>query len=64
LTYTKQHLIFLTFIAWLSMLGFDFFLHSGLLAKLYLQPSPFLLPPLASFKLIPLGYLTQVATLG
>ena len=58
MTYTKQHLIFLTFIAWVSMLGFDFFLHAGLLAKLYLQPSPFLLPPLASFKLIPLGYLS------
>ena len=58
MTYSKQHLIFLTFIAWLSMLGFDFILHAGLLAKLYLQPSPFLLPPLASFKLIPLGYLS------
>ena len=56
--HSKQHVLFLTFIAWLSMLGFDFLLHAGLLAKLYLQPSPFLLPPLPAFKLIPLGYLS------
>jgi hypothetical protein len=58
MTFTKQHLVFLTLIAWLSMLGFDFLLHAGLLAGLYLQPSPFLLPPLTALKLIPLGYLS------
>lgn len=40
------------------MIGFDFLWHAGLLAKLYLQPSPFLLPPLTSFRLIPVGYLS------
>ncbi len=37
-------LILLTLLGWLSMIGFDFFLHAGLLARLYLTPSPFLLP--------------------
>ncbi len=58
MTHSKQHVLFLTFIAWLSMLGFDFLLHAGLLAKLYLQPSQFLLPPLAALTLIPVGYLS------
>jgi len=58
MNHSRQNLIFLTLIAWLSMLGFDFLLHAGLLAGLYLQPSPFLLPPLTAFKLIPLGYLS------
>ncbi len=40
------------------MLGFDFFLHAGLLAELYLQPNPFLLPPLTALTLIPVGYLS------
>jgi hypothetical protein len=55
-TPTRQHLIFLTCIAWLAMLGVDFFLHASLLAGLYLEPSPFLLPPLSAFALIPVGY--------
>ena len=55
---SKIQIGFLVFIAWLSMLGFDFFLHAGLLAGLYLQPSPFLLPSLTALKLIPVGYLS------
>jgi hypothetical protein len=43
-------------LAWLGMVGFDFLLHGGLLARLYMQGSPFLLPPLDAFRLIPLGY--------
>jgi hypothetical protein len=58
MTHSKQHVLLLTFIAWLSILGFDFLLHAGLLAGLYLQPSPFLLPPLTAFTLIPVGYLS------
>lgn len=58
MTHSKQHIVLLTFIAWLSMLGFDFLLHASLLAELYLQPSPFLLPPLTAFALIPVGYLS------
>lgn len=42
------------------MIGVDFLLHAGLLANLYVQPSPFLLPPESAFKLIPLGYLSFV----
>jgi hypothetical protein len=42
------------------MLGVDFFLHAGVLAKLYAQPSPFLLPPLDAFRRIPLGYLAAL----
>jgi hypothetical protein len=40
------------------MLGFDFLLHAGILARIYLQPSPFLLPPLTALTLIPVGYLS------
>jgi hypothetical protein len=58
MTYSKWHVLLLTFIAWLSMLGFDFLLHAGLLAGLYLQPSPFLLAPVTAFSLIPVGYLS------
>ncbi len=45
-------------LGWISMLGIDFFLHAGLLAKLYAQPSPFLLPLEDAFRLIPIGYLS------
>ena len=43
--------------AWLLSLGFDFFLHGGLLAGLYTRESPFLLPPMQAFARIPAGYL-------
>jgi hypothetical protein len=56
-TITTRHLVLLTLIAWLSMLGLDFLLHAGLLAKLYLQPSPFLLPALTAVAYLPIGYL-------
>jgi len=58
MTRPKRRVLLLTLIVWLSMLGFDFLWHAGLLAKLYLQPSPFLLPPLTAFTLIPVGYLS------
>ena len=48
----------LTLLAWLSMIGLDFFLHAGVLAFLYVEPSPFLLPPERAFALIPVGYLS------
>lgn len=57
-SYSKRYILLLTLAAWLSMLGFDFFLHGGLLAGLYLQASPFLLDPLTAFRLVPLGYLS------
>jgi hypothetical protein len=52
-TYAK-----LTLLAWLSIIGFDFFLHAGVLARLYVEPSPFLLPPERAFVLVPVGYLS------
>jgi len=48
----------LTLLAWLSMIGFDFFLHAGVLAPLYVEESTFLLPPEQAFRLIPIGYLS------
>lgn len=56
--YSLRRLSVIIFLGWLSMLGFDFLLHAGLLAKLYFQPSPFLLSPREAFRLIPLGYLS------
>jgi hypothetical protein len=55
---SKGSLVLLIAIAWLAMLGLDFLLHAGLLAGLYLQAGPFLLPPLTAFQLIPIGYLS------
>jgi len=51
-----HRLALLTLLSWIVMLGFDFFLHAGVLAPLYLQPSPFLLPAQQAFRRIPLGY--------
>lgn len=48
----------LSLIAWLAMLGFDFFLHAVVLAGIYTRESPFLLPPLDAFRRIPIGYLS------
>jgi hypothetical protein len=47
-----------TVLGWLAMLGWDFFLHGGLLASFYLKESSFLLGPREAFRLIPLGYLS------
>ena len=43
--------------AWVLSLGIDVLLHGGLLARLYLDASPFLLSPDDAFRRIPLGYL-------
>lgn len=51
--------------AWILSLGFDLFLHAGLLATLYLEPGPFLLLPEQAFRRIPFGYLAfLLLTLG
>ena len=55
---SNRRLALIAMVSWLSMLGFDFFLHAGLLAGLYQETSPFLLSPLEAFKRIPLGYLS------
>lgn len=54
----------LVLLAWLAMLGFDFFLHGGLLAGLYASDSPFLLSPLEAFRRIPIGYLSFLLAAG
>ncbi len=53
-----RHLVKIGLLAWLAVIGFDFFLHAGVLAGIYSEPSPFLLPPEEAFRLIPLGYLS------
>ncbi|MEJ2735648.1 MAG: hypothetical protein P8189_19140 [Anaerolineae bacterium] len=57
---SARRLVAIGLLSWLAMLGADFFLHGGLLAKLYAQPSPFLLAPEESFRRIPLGYLAAL----
>ena len=42
--------------AWILSIGFDLLLHGGLLARLYVEPQPFLLQPAEAFRRIPLGY--------
>ena len=42
--------------AWVLSVAFDLFLHGGLLARLYMAPSSFLLPLEVAFRRIPLGY--------
>jgi hypothetical protein len=51
-------------LSWLSLVGFDFFLHAGLLARLYIKPSPFLLPPMEAFIRIPFGYMSILLLLS
>lgn len=50
--------------AWVLVLGFDLFLHGGLLARLYSAPGPFLLEPIEAFRRIPLGYLAFLVLTG
>jgi hypothetical protein len=57
-TYTTRRLLLIILLAWLAVLGFDLFLHAGLLARLYLDASAFLLTPMESFRRIPIGYLS------
>jgi len=49
-----------TLLAWVAMIGVDFLVHAGVLARLYVEPQPFLLPPETAFRLIPLGYASLV----
>jgi hypothetical protein len=51
--------------AWVLSVAIDLFLHAGLLARVYVEPSPFLLPAEDAFRRIPLGYLTFfILTIG
>lgn len=51
----------LTLLTWFAIIGIDFFIHAGLLAGLYTEPNPFLLPPEQAFAMIPVGYLSFLA---
>ena len=53
-----SRLMAIALLAWIAMVGLDFFLHAGLLARLYTEPGPFLLPPSRACALVPLGYLS------
>lgn len=44
-------------VAWFLSVGVDLFLHGGLLARLYVVPSGFVLPADQAFRRIPFGYL-------
>jgi hypothetical protein len=55
---TLHRLGHIAVLAWISMLGSDVLLHAGILARLYTQPSPFLLDPARAFSRIPIGYLS------
>ena len=48
-------LVGIAFLAWISVIGFDFLLHASILAPLYAGPHPFLLVPERAFALIPVG---------
>ena len=48
----------IAFLAWITVIGFDFLLHAAILAPLYAEPHPFLLSPERAFALIPVGYLS------
>lgn len=55
---TRKRYVALIALAWLIMIGFDFLLHAGLLASVYREPHPFLLPMEQAFRLIPVGYVS------
>lgn len=54
---STRRLIGTVLLSWFAVIGFDLFLHAAILAKLYTEPSPFLLSAEEAFRFIPLGYL-------
>jgi hypothetical protein len=55
---TAGFLVRLGLLCLLAVIGFDLFLHAGVLSPLYRDMGNFLLPHETAFKLIPLGYLS------
>ena len=55
---SKGRLLAIGCLALLAIIGFDLFLHAGVLVRLYSEPTPFLLAPEVAFARIPLGYLS------
>lgn len=54
---SARKLILRVFASWLCMIALDLLLNAGIFAKLWFEPSPFLLPPEDLFRRLPLGYL-------
>ena len=50
----------LILISWMTILGFDFLLPAGLLAKMYARPNSALLNAEQAFYRIPFGYLSPL----
>jgi len=48
--------VLLVALAWIAFLAVDFFVHGGVLARLYLRAGPAILPPMRAFSRIPFGY--------
>jgi hypothetical protein len=53
---TLKRIVQTTLLAWLGVIGLDFFLNAGILAHFYDWNLPSLLPPARMFAYIPLGY--------
>ncbi|MGA2898350.1 MAG: hypothetical protein ABSE27_12250 [Acidobacteriaceae bacterium] len=53
---SRKRLIQITALAWFAVIGLDFFLDAGLLARFYRWDLPGFLPPLKMFQFIPFGY--------
>jgi len=49
-------LALLVILAWIAFLAVDFFIHGGVLARLYQHAGPAILPPMTAFRRIPFGY--------
>ena len=53
---SRRRLIRITALAWFAVIGLDFLLNAGLLARFYPWDLPGFLTPLKMFQYIPLGY--------
>jgi hypothetical protein len=53
---SRKRLIQIAALAWFAVIGLDFFLDAGLLARFYRWDLPGFLPPLKMFLYIPFGY--------
>jgi hypothetical protein len=54
--HSRGRLVGVGCLALLAVVGFDLFLHGGVLSRLYSVSTPFLLAPDTAFQRIPLGY--------
>ncbi|MGA9533407.1 MAG: hypothetical protein WBR18_11880 [Anaerolineales bacterium] len=53
---SRRRFFGIAFLAWFGVLGFDLMLHGAVLSSFYVQATSFLLPPMESFRRIPIGY--------